>query len=261
MGCVDFRFLRSPVWLAGHLLLVVTVVAFVSFGLWQLRRLDEVRAARQLAEQRLTTEPVALADAVARASGDPGELVYRRVEVTGRYETDAQVATQPRSRDGRPGNLVLTPLLPSEEGLDPVLVERGFVPFDREGVPTEAAAPPEGQVTVEGVLLPAEGEGEDRVTNDAGLVTLINPTALADDLAVELLPLPLRLLEQQPAQPGPLPVAGQPPELDEGNHLSYAVQWFAFAAIALVGYPILVVRRARERAGQDATADRAARAV
>lgn len=260
MRSSDLRFLRSPVWLAGHVLLLVTVVAFASFGFWQLRRLDEVRTQRELADGRLTAEPVELADAVAAADGFPDDLVYRRVEVTGRYRPDAQVVTQPRSRDGRPGNLLLTPLVPSSGGLDPVLVERGFVPYDREGVPPAAAEVPDGQVTVEGVLLPAEGEGVERVTNDAGLVTLVNPRALGDDLGVDLQPLPLRLLAQQPPQRGSLPLVGDLPELDEGNHLSYAVQWFAFAAIAAIGYPILVVRRARERAGLDADAETAARA-
>ena len=31
-----------------------------------------------------------------------------------------------------------------------------------------------------------------------------------------------------------------PPSLDEGPHRSYAIQWFSFAAIALVGGTLLV---------------------
>jgi cytochrome oxidase assembly protein ShyY1 len=41
-----------------------------------------------------------------------------------------------------------------------------------------------------------------------------------------------------------------PPELDEGPHLSYAVQWFIFSAIAIVGYP-LVLRRVVLRRGKE----------
>ena len=54
-----------------------------------------------------------------------------------------------------------------------------------------------------------------------------------------------------PTQPEPdsiLPVP--PPELSEGPHLGYAVQWFIFSAIAVVGYP-LVLRRVALRRGKE----------
>jgi cytochrome oxidase assembly protein ShyY1 len=33
-----------------------------------------------------------------------------------------------------------------------------------------------------------------------------------------------------------------PPTLDNGPHLSYAIQWFSFAAIAITGAAIVAVR-------------------
>lgn len=242
-----YRFLVTPKWLLGHVLLLVMVTTFVTAGFWQLRRLDEVRARRILAEQRVDAAAVPLEDLLADTGGDPDELAYRRVRVTGEYLAGQQVATVPRSRRGRPGNLLLTPLEP-EGDAPPVLVERGWVPFAREGVPTEQAAPPTGEVVVEGVLLPGEGDGSRSVFNDAGLVTLIDATAIRDDLGLHLQPLALRLLDQEPAQRDGLPVAGTVPTFDEGNHLSYAAQWFLFAAVSVVGYPVLVVRTARDRA-------------
>lgn len=72
----------------------------------------------------------------------------------------------------------------------------------------------------------------------------------------------IRLLEVTPPQTGGFqPVAV--PALDEGPHLSYALQWFAFTVIAGVGLVILIRndvrdrRRARERAASDQAADRA----
>jgi cytochrome oxidase assembly protein ShyY1 len=41
------------------------------------------------------------------------------------------------------------------------------------------------------------------------------------------------------------------PELDEGPHFSYAVQWFIFSTIAIVGYPLILRRNAREKARDD----------
>jgi hypothetical protein len=43
-----------------------------------------------------------------------------------------------------------------------------------------------------------------------------------------------------------------PPPLSNGPHLSYAIQWFIFSVIALVGYPIVLRRQAY---GRDRSAD------
>ena len=67
----------------------------------------------------------------------------------------------------------------------------------------------------------------------------VDVDGIASTLPYEVAPLPLRLTDQSPPQPGDLPRPEPPPELSEGPHLSYAIQWFSFAAIALVGAVIL----------------------
>jgi hypothetical protein len=39
-----------------------------------------------------------------------------------------------------------------------------------------------------------------------------------------------------------------PPVLDDGPHLNYAGQWFIFATLTCIVYPLLVRRTARQRA-------------
>ena len=57
----------------------------------------------------------------------------------------------------------------------------------------------------------------------------------------DVLPISLVLDQQQPASQGdPVPMPQE--ELTEGSHLGYAVQWFAFAAIAIVGAGFLIYR-------------------
>jgi surfeit locus 1 family protein len=46
-----------------------------------------------------------------------------------------------------------------------------------------------------------------------------------------------------------LPIRSEPLALDEGNHLSYAIQWFTFAAVLGFGYIMLVRQRTRLAAG------------
>jgi cytochrome oxidase assembly protein ShyY1 len=55
---------------------------------------------------------------------------------------------------------------------------------------------------------------------------------------------------QQPAQAQPETVA--PPGFDDGPHLSYAIQWFSFATIAVVGCVVLLVRDRRGNSDEPA---------
>ena len=66
-----------------------------------------------------------------------------------------------------------------------------------------------------------------------------------------------------PATDGLVPV--DPPELTEGNHFSYALQWFSFAIIAGVGLVVLIRsdlrdRRRAAKAAESAPAPDASRA-
>jgi cytochrome oxidase assembly protein ShyY1 len=141
---------------------------------------------------------------------------------------------------------VLTPL---SQGSDPlVMVDRGWVPFDPEGRIAPGAEAPAGTVRVSGVLLPGEGSGEALpagsgpprtvTTVDLGLLEERSGTPIAD--------LYLHLTGQAPAQAGALPLPAPVPALQEGPpHLSYAIQWFAFAAIGTIGYGALLRRERR----------------
>jgi surfeit locus 1 family protein len=92
-------------------------------------------------------------------------------------------------------------------------------------------------VTVEGLAIPVE-----RLPRTAR--TRVQRLA-ADE--PDLLPL---IVQANAAEPPLTPVP--PPDLDdEGPHLSYAVQWFLFAGVAAVGYPILLHRRAGDDDGDD----------
>lgn len=242
-----FRFLLTPRWLAGHVLLVVTVITFVNLGFWQLRRLDERREYNALVTQRLEAAPVPLDELLHTVGRDVDALEFRRVVVSGRFQPEGQLLTAPRSRDGRPGPQVLTVL--ETDGGDPVLVDRGWIPFDRE---IDRAPPaPDGAVRVEGILRGPEpgfiGTGDQ--------VARIDPQQIADRIGQPLPGYYLELWDQQPPLSAGAPLPGRAPELTEGSHQSYALQWFSFVLIALVGYPTLVWRTARERAARHTDPD------
>ena len=249
MGCDMYRFLLRPRWIAGHLLLIVTVVACVNLGFWQLRRLEERQAYNARVTERLSAPPVPL-DAALAAADEPDDLDFRRVEVTGTFVEGQQLLTAPRSFEGRPGQQVVSVLEPDDVDGPDLLVDRGRIPFDR--ATTGPPPVPDGQVSLRGVLRSAE-------PGDAGTaaqVARIVPAQIADRLGRPLNDVFLQVRDQQPAPAADGPAPTPLPELTEGSHLSYAVQWFSFAAIALVGYPVLVWRTARQAGHTDTASQR-----
>jgi surfeit locus 1 family protein len=57
-----------------------------------------------------------------------------------------------------------------------------------------------------------------------------------------LIPLVLQQLPVEGGDAGSPPLPEPLPSLSEGNHLSYAVQWFSFATIGVIGLLILLLR-------------------
>ncbi len=237
------RFVFTRRWIGLLAIALVIAATCVRLGIWQLDRLSQRRAFNAQVERGLAAEPVRLDTLTGRGSD-----VYRRVVATGTYDLEHEVLWYGRALDGSPGSEVLTPLVEAGGGTA-VLVDRGWVPAALDTPPVAEAAPPEGEVTVTGFLLPAEGA--DVIGRDAaGRILTIrhaDPAALQGAVPFELFPLALQLQEQTPEQPTDLPAVVPPPELTEGPHRSYAVQWFTFATIALVGYAVLVRREVRER--------------
>jgi len=241
-----YSFLKSPVWILGIVIVVITVVAFVNLGMWQLRRLDERRALNATIESRMAEDPVDLGLLLSTVGTDPETLEYRRVTATGTYQTEGEILLQARTLNSVSGHNVVTPLAAQDKSL---VVNRGWVRIDSEGPPVPDALPPTGIVTVSGILRVSEARGPTGVVEADGSyrkIGRLDLELLAPQWGPALLPVYLQLETQNPPQgqyPSPLP----PPEIAEGAHLSYAIQWFVFAAVAAIGFPILVVNTARRR--------------
>jgi cytochrome oxidase assembly protein ShyY1 len=251
----------------GHALVVAVVVSFTQFGFWQLRRHEQRMERNDVTRARLAAEPIPLRDALAEierlvAEGVPAALAIRdlRVQVSGVFEPDDEVLRRPVARDGRPGYHVVTPLrLGDAAEAERLWVERGWVSdvFDR--VPLADAPPPAGRVEVVGrlqALTPtpsgflAAFAPRDPPTGRLVTVAYLDPQRLAGQVRGPLLPLALALESSTPAQPAAWPLAILTPELTLGSHLGYALQWFSFVLITIIGYAALTRRVVREAAGR-----------
>ncbi len=258
-----YRFALRPWWIVSHLFVLALVVAFVNLGFWQLRRLDERRDRNAELVARLAepTQDVATLVPDGGAAPDGDQVDDRRVTATGTYRGDEAVLIRGRSLHDSPGSWVVVPLeLPDGRV---VAVNRGWIRNDGRftEVPDQYTEVPSGEVTVTGLTHPSQERGTLGATDPTGteLTSLarVDLARLDEQVDGDLLPVWVQLTEAEAAAPDPSPELLDPPVVDDqGPHLSYAFQWFTFATIAVVGYPLILRRVARERGkGPDDDAD------
>jgi surfeit locus 1 family protein len=231
---------RSLWFFAGSL---VAAAVFIRLGIWQATRLGERRAVNRvaLAAREL---PLIILDDPTQAAGLPDSgFNNRRVEVTGRFDHAADVVIRGQSLEGVPGVRIVTPLRPLR-GDTGILVQRGFVNSpDAERVDLSGLLE-EGVHVVRGIAFvqPDTGAPGDPFELDGQLTwRRVDLRALR-----ERLPYPLHswVLLQTPDTSLPKwPRRDQAPPLDDGPHLSYMIQWFAFAVIAVVVGSVVGFRR------------------
>lgn len=259
------RRLITPKWLFGHVLVLAVVVSFTQFGFWQLRRHAERSALNEVTVARASAAPVALDEALAAAAAEVAggapdaalALRDRRVRVAGWFEPEDEVLRRPVSRNGMPGYHVVTPLRLEDDPDDRRLwVERGWVPDTFDQVPVAEAPPPEGRVEVVGWLrattAPPTGwvaaiAPRDPPTGRLTTVAYLDPERLADQVGGPLVPAVLWLESVEGSVTAAVwPAPPEPHEVTLGPHLGYAIQWFAFVLVTVIGYAALLRRVTRE---------------
>jgi cytochrome oxidase assembly protein ShyY1 len=216
----------------------VVAATCVALGFWQLRRLEDRRAANAAIERALAGAPRRLTSGRADVAPPP----YAPVLASGSFDPAREVLVYGRSLGGRSGHWLVTPLR-FDDG-SAVLVVRGWIPFEYQRAPVADAAPPDGDVSVTAFALPDEGDGS-TVPDEDHVIGRLDVAGIGSALPYPVSPRPIQLTEQPAGQPGDLPITIGPPELSEGPHLSYAIQWFSFAAIAIAGGAVLLRRERR----------------
>ena len=216
--------------------LLLISAGFVRLGIWQLSRLHQRRAANIVAIAARGAPPVPI---VAGSTGTD-TLAEHYVVAHGRYDHERDILVRSAVLDGAPGVEVVTPLLLADGG-PAVLVNRGFLPApDAVSAVTEGTEEP-GPQTVRGLALPLGAAAGEPVAH-AGRTTWrrLDLEALRQRLPYPILP--VYILQSPDSSLPKFPRRLEAPAVDEGPHLSYAIQWFLFAGLALA-FAILVVGR------------------
>ncbi|WP_338899019.1 SURF1 family protein [Streptomyces sp. TG1A-60] len=253
-----YRFLLSRQWVILTLLALVLIPTMVRLGIWQMHRFDERTARNQLVADALAAKPVP----VERLTS-PGHTVtsaerYRTVTAKGRFDTDDEVVVRRRTNaDDEVGFHVLTPFVLDDGKL--LLVNRGWIPADGPSQTAfpEIPAPPLGEVTVTGRLMPDETTEASGIKDLKGLpdrqIMLIDSEREADRLGAEVLGGYLAQTAPEPKDDTPQQL-GSPGDENAALNYAYALQWWLFAAGIPIGYVILARRERRDREEAAATA-------
>ena len=231
------RFVLSRRWL-----LFAVAVGLIAWGTWwlgewQFHRLAERKATNAVVSRNEARDPAPVADVLAPGRPVPASQEWRRVTATGTYDTADTVIVRYRTRDGASGVDVVVPLVtPAGPAL---LVDRGWMATANHGADaSQVPAPPSGTVRVTGwVRVDATGDS----TAVSGHSTrAISSARIGDALRREVYGGFVDLRTESPAAAKPLTVTDLP-ELDNGPHFFYGLQWWFFGVLAVFGFFYLLL--------------------
>lgn len=245
-------------WILTTLLVLVAAGVMVRLGIWQLDRLEQRRALNARVSEQLNSPPLDLNSAITEYGENISEfglegMEYREITVKGEYDFSQEVFLRNQAYDGRIGVHLLTPL--KINGSDKfVLIDRGWIPQeDAKAGALEKYQEP-GEVRINGVIRASRTRPELGRQTDPAHVSgerldsffVANIDRIELEMTYSLLPVYI-LQRPNPGESG-LPVRTELNiTLTEGSHLGYALQWFAFAAILVSGYPFFVKSRVEKK--------------
>lgn len=215
----------------GALFALAVAATCVRLGFWQIDRLHQRRARNAVVRAARERPPIELVGSVSADSAR-----HRRLHARGAYDFEHEEVWRARAYEGVPGVDLITPLrLPDGSA---VLVDRGWVPSPDAYHVDQQAYREAASADVVGLGMTAP-----RARGD------VDPAKLKDSLPYPLLPFVMQQLPSSTAsaslRPPGFPRRWPPPELDDGPHLSYAIQWLSFAVIIVAG-SIALYRRQRQ---------------
>jgi surfeit locus 1 family protein len=228
-------------WILTTLLALLGAALCIRLGIWQLDRLDQRRTFNA---HYLSVGGMPQLDLNADTASDLASMEYRAVTVRGTYDFANQVALLNYYNDGIYGYHLLTPLLLPDGRA--VLVDRGWIPADGNTTPGgwsryEEAAPAEVQGVMRLGVAKAPFGGRADPPLAPGQTRLdfwnfANLERIGGQIPYPILPIYIQPTVDPADTEPPIPSAPEI-EITEGPHMGYAIQWFFFASLLLVGYP------------------------
>lgn len=230
-------------WAGWLVLVLVFSIACAGLSNWQFNRRAEALDKMNQVAKNYDEKPVPLGE-VATFDNFNSKLEWRPVQVQGHYLPLNAVLVRNRPLDGNPGFLQVVPFQLLDGAI--VAIERGWIATDsRNNAPKTVPLPSAENQTVIARVRPSEPTlGR---SAPLGQLATINPNALARSQGIKdriYSSVYLRMASEQ-ATVVENPKQLSKPQLDEGNHLSYALQWILFAIMAVAAL-VWGIRKERE---------------
>ena len=242
----SLRFLVSRRWLMLLLAVLLLASACLLLGRWQWHRLTARKASNAIIRTNEAATPTPVEQVLRRGSDPPDTDQYKVVSATGTYQPTKTVIVRYQTNDeGQPGADAVVPLVtPSGTAL---LVNRGWFSTANQGAidPAEVPAPPSGTVTVTGYVRQDAGGGSSQVVDAS--TRAVSSSAIGPAVGLPVYGGWVDLKSESPASSVPLEPAGLP-DLSNGPHFFYALQWWFFGILALFGFGYLAWEEATGRA-------------
>ncbi|WP_344004378.1 SURF1 family protein [Nocardioides lentus] len=241
----SFRFLLTRRWVLFFVVVGLLTWLAYALGGWQFDRLHERQDRNAVIARNEAAPPAPPAELMTTGGDVSAADQWRRVEATGTYAVEDTVIVRYRTREGQAGVNVVVPLETAEG--PSLLVDRGWVATSNRGATVaDVPAPPEGEVTVVGWL-------RTNATGDSSAVTdnstrAISSARIGPALDREVYGGFVDLDSEDPA-PEVAPSPNGLPELSEGPHFFYGLQWWFFGLLAIVGFGYLAYDEWRGRPG------------
>ena len=227
---------------------LVVSLGCVRLGFWQLERLRERRERNAQVMARLGEAPVPLENLPRNST-----IRFRRVRMTGTYDFTNELVVTSRGRNGAPGVHVVTPL--RRPGTDTaVLVNRGWA-YAPDGMRVDLGVFREdSNAIIDGfVEVFAVAQGPVTTPSVERAVRRLDHDSLSARLPYPLASVMLVQTKDSgefKAVDRGTPVRIEPPQLDEGPHRAYAIQWFGFAVVGVAGSMVVLFRDRKRRPQQ-----------
>jgi cytochrome oxidase assembly protein ShyY1 len=231
---------------------VVVVLCYATWwlGQWQFDRLADRKASNAVVRANEDRDPAPVSSVLAPGRSVAEDDEWRQVTATGTYDTDNTVIVRYRTRDGESGVDVVVPLV-TADGTS-LLVDRGWTATDNQGASVgDVPAPPTGEVTVEGwVRADATGDSADVSGHSTRAISSATiGSALGQEVYGGFV-----VLESEDGQPADGLEPVELPELNNGPHFFYGLQWWFFGLLAVVGFGYLAFDERRSQRSDEPSA-------
>lgn len=225
-------FLLSRRWILFFITVILLAWAAWWLGEWQFHRLEDRKERNAIIEGNIDADPVPVDQVLAVGERVPDADQWRKVTASGEYDVADTVIVRYRTRDGASGVDVVVPLVTPDGPA--LLVDRGWLATDNSGTrPEDVPAPPSGPVTVTGWVR-QDASGSATHVDDQS-TRAVSSDAISDSLGLTAYGGFIELDDENPEAADPLePV--ELPDLGNGPHFFYGLQWWFFGLLAIFGF-------------------------